>query len=257
MKNFIKTILAASFIFTAINVSAVSQQTITKLEKEREKAESLEQNFQYFDQLPNELQTLIIAAINDSSTPTEAARRLTQLRSVNTLLKKIVESPISGKILMQKISDRFPTMKMDLLIAAFKLANPGSLAWLKEQFHAMPEDTKQRVQFNFALAKAIKSGKLNAAQIIELVGDPNYIIEPWTNRTLIFTAAQADTEENKRRLLTDLIDTGADVNKTAIHTGRFGEITETVLDAGGLSEELQNFLRSKGAKTAVELEPGK
>lgn len=256
MKTNIKTVLTASLMLACASLQAVSPGTIAKLETEREKSELQEQNFSPFLQLPKDLQTVIIASINESPNAYEAAKRVGQLRRVNKLLQSIVDSPYSGKFLMQKIADHFPLQKMDLYIAAFKLGTPGSLAWLKEQFESLGEDAKRKTQFNFALAKAIKTGKLNATQIIELVGDPNYIVETRTNKTLLFIAAEAENEENKVTLLTDLIAVGADVNKIATHVGRFGEAQETILDLPTLNDAIRELLRSKGAKTAVELEQG-
>ena len=237
MKNFIKTLVAASILLAGASVQAAEAPT----------------TFTQFSQLPRDMQTQIILAINEGATPLDAAIRLKQLRLVSHQIKNIIESPYSGKDLMQKIAARFPKDKLDLLDAAFALNTPGSIAWIKEEVNS---GTISKDTFNLFLESLINvqhRPKVTVQSFLQLIDDPNYIVDPERGMTLLATAVQYFKYETINGLIDGLIKAGADINFITIPTIT-GE-RQTILDDTHFDEAIK-FLRSKGAKTLAELERG-
>jgi hypothetical protein len=281
MKNFIKTVLAASLLLAGVSLQAVTPETVAKLDTEREAQEKLRASesvptivitppnegklpttLEQFTQLPKDIQEQITLAINEGSTPFDAAKRLGQLRRVSHQMKNFIESPYSGKYLMQKIADRFPQAirRLDpngLLIAAFALKTPGSLAWVKEQIASgkIPRDDFNAELMMRLISSVGDAGHLSIANAIQLVGDPNYIINTRSNATLLnFAAAQ-----NHIQMINDLLDAGANINFVSEYEESPGQIVRrTVLDLPNhLSKKTVDLLRSRGGKTAAELQQGR
>jgi hypothetical protein len=206
MKNNIKIILIASSVFTGARLHAAEAPPLKKAKITVKTPKTFEQ----FTQLPTELQTLIALAIKEGKTPLDAAKRLGQLRRVNRRMKDVIESPFYGKILMQKIADRFSSYeeqqpyekKWSTVYAALTLATPGSLTWLKDQLN---NGLVHKYNFDRYLKETITAKRLSAQQIIELTDDPNYILEP-NQDTLLSIAVFTD----QKTLIDDLIKMGAD-----------------------------------------------
>lgn len=206
MKKFIKTFLAASLMLVSVSMFASEAPPLKKAKKSIE----IPKTFEQFTQLPPELQTQIILTINEGTTPLEVVKRLGQLRRVDRRMKDVIESPFYGKILMQKIADRFSDdeeqhpyeKKWSTIYAALVLATSGSLAWLKEELN---HRLVNKYTFDRYLKENISAKRLNAQQLIELTDDPNYILEP-NQDTLLSIAVFTD----QKTLIDDLIKMGAD-----------------------------------------------
>lgn len=272
MKNFIKTVFAACLLLAGVNLQAVTPETIAKLDTEREALEKLRAqetiptivitppnegklptSLEQFTQLPRDAQVQILASINESNNPEEALKRLAQLRRVSKQVKEYIESPYTGKYLIQKIADRF--IKKDsqderernvtLLNMIYSLSNfntPGFLAWAKEQFTT--NDTLRYME-NASYVLPIKFD-----EIIKLQGGANTTFLP--NKTILQFAA----ELGDIAAINKILDAGADINFVTLprfSENNFNIQPATALNMPGLTTETINILRSRGAKTAQEL----
>ena len=260
MKNFIKTVIAASLLLAGMGLQAVTPETIAKLDTEREAREKAErETFPQFVQLPKDVQEQIILAINEGSTPLDSAKKLGQLRRVSKQMKNFIESPYIGKQLMQNIADRFPGNIKELLDSALALNTPGSIAWvnehaawIKEQLSLGTIDNVAFNQFLMDLMRLPRTPEGIAQLLLLLVDDPNYVVNPLSDSTILEVAARTGNIQ----LITDLLNAGADINRIGEYEVHEQIRRHTALDTPHINQKTIDLLRSRGGKTAAELDQG-
>jgi hypothetical protein len=279
MKNFIKTILAASVLLANASLQAVSPETIAKLENERA---AEEKTFPQFSQLPRDLQVQILGSINESKNLDDAVKRLAQLRLVSKQMKDFIDSPYSGKYLIQKIVDRFPPQvrqhdtdpekkQLDwrpLLESALNLGTPGVLAWIKEQSEKDPELKNYVINIIDSLAQAsmIKAWPTKMPLFLLKTGvrdkHTNWIaLEYALSLEPLLSSQEAEEKEldfngkESKKFDEFLATYNLNINQID-HQGktildRYEELSDYLLP-----RNKARFLRLKGAKTAAELRQG-
>ena len=255
MKFNIRALLVGAALIVGMQgaVQAVSPDTVAKLT----------QKFEFFNQLPKEVQAQIIGLL-DAGSFEASMKQLSKLRLVSKQMRDLIDSEYTGKQIIDMIYQRYQNeTSVDTLVAiALKQNSPSSYAWLKDlaiidpivksqlgwQVHNIILDHPRIVAKRELTENELK----DIERLISLGANANEKFGPWTLLTL--AATLGDFEVAKL-----LLDAGADINHIVPKVEgmeNFGTALDLAIkhkDKAPKGDELIELLQSKGAKTAAEL----